>query len=130
MSHQILIVDDNRDLAEMIQMGLSLKGFKVCIATSRNAYQKALTTDPPDLVVTDIFMPDHEGLGVIRHLRVSHPNTKIIAMSGTSAWGSHSVNFLEIAAKIGADRVIPKPFEMKEMTALVRELLEEEAVES
>lgn len=124
MTHQILIVDDNRDLAEMIQMGLKLKGYCVRAATSRPAYLTALAEQAPDLVITDIFMPDHEGLGVIRELRKNQPSTKIIAMSGNTEWGNRAVNFLEIAAKIGADRILPKPFEMKAMVGLVRELLD------
>lgn len=124
MTKKILVVDDNLGLAEMIQMGLSRKGYLVNIATTENQCRQELQENAPDLVITDIFMPGHDGIGLIRKLRAGHPQVKIIAMSGTREWGTTAVNFLDIASKLGADRILPKPFEVKSMVSLVRELID------
>jgi DNA-binding response OmpR family regulator len=75
-----------------------------------------------DLVLVDIFMPQRDGLEVIRALRVAIPQPKIVAMSGGGRTGNFDV--LQAAAAFGAARTFRKPFASRELLAAIRELLE------
>ena len=75
-----------------------------------------------DVVITDIIMPEKEGLETIREMRRIKQDLKIIAMSGGGKVSAD--NYLEIAKIFGASRVISKPFTKSEMVSAVRELLE------
>ncbi len=73
------------------------------------------------MVITDIFMPEKEGIETIRDLKRQFPQVKIIAMSGGGRKGNF--DFLEMAETLGADRSFSKPFERQEMLDAIRELL-------
>jgi DNA-binding NtrC family response regulator len=75
----------------------------------------------PDLVITDIIMPEQEGIQTIEEVLKAKPDAKIIATSGGGRIGN--TDFLEIAKARGAMAVIPKPFDMEELLALVRDCL-------
>jgi YesN/AraC family two-component response regulator len=75
----------------------------------------------PDLVITDILMPEKEGLETIQAIRKADPRAKIIAISGGGARGD--MNFLFVAKKLGAQKVLPKPIERKAFIAAVNEVL-------
>ena len=77
----------------------------------------------PDLVITDIFMPGHDGIEVLLELRKAFPTLKVIAMSGGDGRGV--LNLLEDAELLGADRTIPKPFTPGELIAAVNDVLGE-----
>jgi YesN/AraC family two-component response regulator len=79
------------------------------------------TAEPHDLVITDLIMPEREGLETIRDLRRYNPAVKIIAISGG---GSLPVNnYLRMAECLGAQRVLNKPFRVEDILTAVRELL-------
>jgi len=77
---------------------------------------------PADVIVTDIFMPEREGMETINDLRREFPEVKIIAMSGRDPVAKYDV--LEAARQIGAARTFKKPFRFEELVAAVRELAE------
>ncbi len=78
---------------------------------------------PADLIITDLMMPGQEGLETIMEIRRLFPATKIIAMSG----GGHAgvLDFLPVAAQLGAARTLAKPFTHDQLLATVREVLGE-----
>ena len=76
----------------------------------------------PDLVITDIIMPEMEGFQVIREIRKVSPGLKIIAISGTATVGDQDI--LDLARKLGADCAFAKPFDRQEFMASVARLLE------
>ena len=76
---------------------------------------------PAELVITDIFMPEQEGLETIQELRRQSPRPKIIAMSGGGTLGT--LEYLPAAREFGADHAIGKPFDCEAMVAAVREML-------
>ncbi len=78
-------------------------------------------SNPADLVITDILMPEKEGIETIREMRRDFPETKIIAISGGGRL--YTSDYLKIAQHIGADRVFAKPFEKNEILAAVQELI-------
>jgi CheY-like chemotaxis protein len=80
-----------------------------------------VTRRPPDLIVTDIVMPNMEGLEVILALRKSHPAIPIIAVSGGGALKDQ--DYLDFAAKLGAAATLTKPFRREELLRLVHGIL-------
>jgi YesN/AraC family two-component response regulator len=78
--------------------------------------------EPVDLVITDLIMPEKEGIETIRELRRDFPQLKIVAISGG---GRISANgYLKVAKTIGADYTFSKPFELKELIGTVKNLLD------
>ena len=118
-SPHILVADDERSIRLTLETGLTLNGFRVtCARTGREALQAARASSF-DAVVSDIFMPDGDGLDVVRELRAISPATPIILIT---AQGS-----LELAVRAvseGASDFIAKPFEVAALAALVRRHLD------
>jgi DNA-binding response OmpR family regulator len=83
-----------------------------------------LRTLKPDLMVTDIVMPEMEGIGTILEARRSSPQTKVIAISGGGQYG-RSKSFLEWASELGADEVLAKPFRMSSLIMAARVVLDQ-----
>jgi DNA-binding response OmpR family regulator len=114
---RILVVDDNADLRSTIQALLEADGFDVAVAGDGQA---ALALHLADVVITDLFMPDKDGIETIVELRKLSPKLKIIAMSGwTSTQGS---DYLRVAREIGAAVTLQKPFDPQELSRVVRQL--------
>jgi CheY-like chemotaxis protein len=117
----ILIVDDDNAMREMLRVSLVRRRHSVFEASDgKNAirnFKPAIT----DLVITDLIMPEEEGLKVIIKLREVKPAIKIIAISGGGMMGPE--NYLEMAKALGADIVFSKPFPMARLIKAVDELL-------
>jgi DNA-binding NtrC family response regulator len=75
----------------------------------------------PDLVITDMLMPEQEGIETVIELRKQHPTLPIIAISGGGRIGNTS--FLDMAARFGATRIMPKPFSASEMISVISSCL-------
>ncbi len=119
---RILLIDDDSQVLDMLQKALQRAGYDV-IATSRALDAMPLyKKEPADLLITDILMPEQEGLETIREFRREVPDLKIIAISGAGSGGS--LDYLQTAKLLGADRTLAKPFARKEMLEAVGELLE------
>ena len=118
---RILVVDDNEDLRNMLRLFLEAEGFEVAVAPDGHAALAALRAQPADVVVTDLFMPDKDGIETIVELKKRFPEAKIVAMSGwTSTEGS---DYLRVAREIGAVKTLKKPFDPVELSKVVRKLL-------
>ncbi len=118
---QILVVDDDFQILAMLKRTLEKTGYEVFTAINGKEAMKCIHQKPPDLVITDLIMPEKEGIETIIEIRQLFPDLKIIAMSG----GGRIVpeHFLAIAKTIGADKIYAKPFDRKELLKGVRELL-------
>lgn len=112
---KILLVDDDEAFSEMLHLKLQRLGHEVIAAPDGLYVSKLLTEHQVDLVITDIIMPNKEGLEVILDLRKSNPEITVIAMSG----GGRVVktDFLEEAKRFGAICTLKKPFTDEELTA-------------
>ncbi len=119
---QILVIDDDPQVCILIQEVLELAGYTVATTQAAAAGLEHFHQDPAQLVITDILMPGREGLETIRDLPQEAPSTKIIAISAGLPWGG--VDVLDVARKLGAVRVIQKPFDIQGLVDTVRELLE------
>ena len=117
---RILVVDDNEDLRSTIKALLQADGFDVSVAADGEAALAAHRARPADVVVTDLFMPDKDGIETIIELKKLYPKVKIVAMSGwTSTQGS---DYLQVAREIGAAATLQKPFDPAELSRVVRDL--------
>lgn len=111
-----MIIEDDQTLAEPLEAALQAPRRKVRSTTDGREAIRLLDLLEPDLVVTDIIMPDIDTLDLIASLRKSRPQIKIIAISGNT-------HLLRLAARHGADHILPKPFRIGELNALVIRLL-------
>ena len=120
---RILIIDDEPHILLMLKKMLERAGYEIDIASDGNEGLNLFEKSPSDLVITDIIMPEKEGLETIRAMRRIQPDLKIIAMSGGGKISAD--NYLETAKIFGASKVLEKPFGKDDMVAAVKELLEE-----
>jgi two-component system OmpR family response regulator len=120
VSRRILLVDDDEYIGAAVCLFLQRRGEIVIHCASAHEARRWLADQRCDLVITDILMPDSDGLEFIQWFRALDKSTQIIAISGTDSWG-HS--YLHAAAQLGASRVLPKPFELSALADLVDELL-------
>jgi CheY-like chemotaxis protein len=109
---KILLVEDDQQLRALLKLVLEDAGHDVEEASNGREAVACYERHPAALVVTDIVMPDDEGLGTIIKLRRSHPDVKIIAMSGGGRAGAQ--HYLELARKLGANHTLAKPFSNSE----------------
>ncbi len=120
---RILIIDDEDQARNMLHQALERAGYEVVIARDGSEGVELFRSAPTDLIITDILMPEKEGLEIIMDLRREFPDVKIIAMSGGGQMGN--LNFLEVAKRLGAQRTLQKPFGLQEVFQAVQELLQD-----
>ena len=118
---RILIIDDDDAHREMMRDMLEESGFDVLDAENGARGIAVLEAEPVDLVITDILMPEKEGIETIREIRKGYPDVKVIAASGGGRVGN--VEFLDLAKKLGAHEVLQKPILMGPLIQMVRALL-------
>jgi DNA-binding response OmpR family regulator len=120
---KILLIEDHADAREMLRDALAAAGYDVTAVADGSAGIEAQRRAPADLVVTDLFMPEKEGLETITELRRKFPQTRIIAISGGSRLRVQQIDHLATAREIGADDVLSKPFDPAQLVDAVQRLL-------
>ena len=120
---RILIIDDEAQIRTLLRRALEIEGHDVVEAEDGISGVRIQQEQPCDLVITDILMPEQEGLGCIMELRRLDPSVRIIAISG--ATGAHPMDILEIASQFGARRTFSKPFDVVQVVAAIRDELED-----
>ena len=119
----ILIIEDDTDLRKMLAKLLERENYRVLEAGTGLEAIQIIDYYIPQLVITDIIMPDQDGIGTINLLKKNHPGIKIIAISGGGRMLSE--DYPKIAKMLGADHTFKKPFDNKEFVLKVKELLNE-----
>ena len=117
---RILVIDDEEQICEMLHKKLESAGYEVEEAPNGKVGLRLFREKPFDLVISDIFMPEKEGLETIRELRNDFPELKIIAITG--GYSSGPDELLNVARMLGADHTFPKPFKLKEIVETINEL--------
>ncbi len=120
---RILVIDDEKEICEMLSEKLESAGYEAEVAPNGKVGLTLQSKKPFDLVITDIFMPEKEGIETIRELRRDYPAVRIIAISGGYRYGPEEL--LEAARMLGADRTFAKPFKLNDLQEAIKELLEE-----
>jgi DNA-binding response OmpR family regulator len=123
----ILIIEDDNDLREMLKVSLHRRKYTVFEAQNGKEGITHFKPAVTDLVITDLIMPEEDGLKVIMKLREIKPSLKIIAISGGGKAGPGS--YLNLAKALGADVIYSKPFSVNEMIKEIDVLLEDEQQE-
>ena len=113
----ILIIDDEEDIRQILAALLSRMGHGVREAANGAEGLKLYRDRAADLVITDLVMPEKEGLSTIMELRQLQPAVRIIAMSGGLAHDPKL--YLNMAQKLGADHVLRKPFQLEDLQAAI-----------
>jgi len=114
---KVLIIDNDPLLCETLKFAAEGAGHTVKLAPNGREGIEIFETFAPDVVVTDILMPEKEGMETIVELRRLNPQVPIIAMSGAAPAGN--ISFLRIAQKLGANRTLSKPFAMTDFVATI-----------
>ena len=105
---KLLIVEDDDEVRDVLKTLLREEGHEVFEASDGNEAMEQFRQTPADLVILDIVLPDKEGLETIIDLKRTHPNVKIMAMSGGGRTSPQ--DYLDMAKRLGAVEVIAKPF--------------------
>ncbi|MEO7598586.1 MAG: response regulator [Opitutus sp.] len=120
-SRSILLIDDNAQLHEILRPLLVKLGYVVTSASNGAEAFDAIAQAQFDVVITDLLMPEKDGIEVIGEVRRKQPGARIVAMSGGGR-GSRE-HYLEMAAGLGAHAVLGKPFSASELEAALSSVL-------
>lgn len=121
---KILIIDDDEFIREYIHCILEDEGCTIFEAENGTKGLSQLSKQMVDLIITDLIMPDKEGIETIREIKQMHPQLKIIAMSGAV----NGTQYLLITKALGADGIITKPFTREELIPLISKVFSEDSV--
>lgn len=118
---RILIIDDDEQVLDVIHLALAGEGYDVLKASNGKEGIKLHREDPVDLVITDLIMPEKDGIETILELTAEFPEVKIIAISG----GGHidAQDYLLMANMFGVKRTLAKPIERNDLVKAVKEEL-------
>jgi len=119
LKEHILVVDDSPDTLEVIQRNLKARGYRVSISPGAVEAIKILESTPIDLVITDLKMPEVDGLSLIRHIQENLKDTEVMMITGYP-----SIEGAVEAVKTGAEEYLAKPFTDEELLRAVERVLE------
>jgi len=118
---KILLIDDDLELLRLMAARFQAAGAEVEVAVDGEAGLARFLSRPAALVVTDIIMPNREGIETIIALKKARPTTKVVALSGGYRVGPQ--DFLTLARHVGADEVLAKPLRLAELIRTAAALL-------
>ena len=121
---RILIIDDESQIRSMLRIMLERVGYEVIEAADGMEGIRQYRDNPADLIITDLIMPNKDGIGMIIELKKEFPAVKIIAMSGGGV--NRPEGYLDGAKKLGATRTLTKPIDRDEMLSAVKDTLKED----
>jgi len=118
---RILIIDDEPQIRSMLKLMLERDGYEVIEAPDGVEGIKVYRQNPADLIITDLIMPNKDGIGMIIELKKEFPDVMIIAMSGGGL--NKPDGYLKGAKKLGAACTLTKPIDREEMLKAVKDIL-------
>lgn len=122
MTAKLLVVDDDMDIRNLLHVFLSGCGYKVAMASNGREALELMQVDPPDILITDVMMPEMNGYQLVQYLSTDYefPLPKIIILTSRTDPAD-----VQKGLGVGADMFITKPFDMNELADQVAELLKE-----
>ena len=120
-NNKILLVDDNEQFLSLLNKFLVSNGFEVVCSNNGVEAKELFLKFKPNLVITDIVMPDIDGIELLLAIRELNPDILVIAMSGGNQ--GHADTYLQMADTLGADIIISKPFQLADLLIDVKKLL-------
>jgi two-component system response regulator PilR (NtrC family) len=124
MPARILVVDDESSMREMLGIMLRKEGFDVLLTESRAQAAAVLARGAVEMVITDVKLPDGDGIEILRHVKAAAPETVVVVMT---AFGSTQTAVA--ALKLGAHDYLIKPFDVEELKVVVRNALEKQQLQ-
>ncbi|UCE52904.1 MAG: response regulator [Desulfobacterales bacterium] len=118
---RVLVIDDEPQIRSLLRLILEREGFEVEEATDGIAGIKIYRQNPVDLIISDLIMPNKDGIGMIIELKKEFPDVKIIAMSGGGL--NKPEGYLEGAKKLGAQRTLTKPIDRDKLLRAIKDIL-------
>jgi len=118
----LLVIEDDELIRKYLRQALEDAGHEVDTATNGREGAAAFRRKPADLIITDIFMPESDGLEVILQMKRDNPSVRIIAMSGGGARVGN-FDFLSVAESFGAAATLKKPFSTHELFDAINKAL-------
>ena len=122
---RVLVIDDNPDIRSTLQWLLESEGYAVSVAANGLEGLKLQRSSPADIVVTDVFMPEQDGIETLWKFREEYPQVPIVVMSGGGA--ARGTDYLSVARQLGASRTLTKPLDPQELINVVRQIAEPQA---
>jgi CheY-like chemotaxis protein len=123
--NKILIVDDSKDIRDILSKVLSLMGFEAAVASNGNEALNLFLTNSFDLVLTDLEMPDLDGWTLALHIKDKSPNTPVVLITG-----SEKEAVMERLEGSSIDSILFKPFMLEDIQKTVQTLLDEKLEEN
>ncbi|RYF94634.1 MAG: response regulator [Caulobacteraceae bacterium] len=120
-SKSILVVDDDAAFRSAVSRLLSGAGYKVVEAKDGGKAQDVLKSERPDILVTDIIMPDGDGIELINAVKWRYPTMRILAISGRGHLGT--LDLLKMASMVGADTTLSKPLGPEDLLSKIADLV-------
>jgi two-component system response regulator PilR (NtrC family) len=121
---KILVIDDEASMREMLGIMLRKEGYSVEIAANRSTAAAVLDRGPVSMVITDVKLPDGDGIEILRHVKAASPETAVVVMT---AYGTTETAVA--ALKLGAQDYLVKPFDVDELKIVVRNALEKQQLQ-
>ncbi|HZE61736.1 MAG TPA: response regulator [Burkholderiales bacterium] len=113
---RVLVIEDNADLNDYLRLALESEGYQVLAARNGKEALETLDGQEIDVVVTDLFMPEMDGIETIAALKRRLPGVRVVAMSGRPG-----VDYLKVARELGVAHTLRKPFEMDELLKALKD---------
>lgn len=117
---KILIADDDPIVRHLLSAQLKELGHHVDTGANGAEALRHCQAESYDLAITDIFMPELDGIELLSKLRRMHPKMRIIAISGNPRWGA---DYLKMCKQLGADAALEKPFTITQLTETIASLV-------
>ena len=117
---RLLVVDDDADMRLTLKLALEIAGYAVEVAGNAHEAVERQRSQPADVLITDIFMPDADGFEAIDAFRRQFPHTKIVVVSGGAQFSRK--DYLPDAELIGVDATLQKPFDVDALLGVLRAL--------
>jgi len=119
MMKQIIIFEDEPDLRFVLESAFTAAGYAVRCAADGRWLRELCQACLPDLAITDIYMPNHDGVEIIRELRQNFPTVKVVAISGRTG----DTDLRDVVERLGAHLTYLKPFHLENLVGSVQKLL-------
>ena len=119
---RVLIIDDEAPIRSMLKLMLERDGYEVAEAPDGMEAIRIYRQNPADLIITDLIMPNQDGIGMIIAIKKEFPDVKIIAMSGGGL--NKPEGYLKGAKKLGAACTLTKPIDRDEMLRAIKDVLQ------
>ena len=118
----ILVIDDDPIMRETIRDILQVEGYNVILSSNGREGILCMESESIDMILTDVLMPEKDGIEVIIEAKQKYPNVKILAISGGGYISA--ANYLKMAKNLGANESVMKPFDIDDLLGKVNKLLQ------